>query len=84
METNFLSEDVDRWPGEQSFLSSKAKTSALNVVNDNAERGVKLSSDYLDTARSEEHYQNILQVVIESRNQLPILRNRKRPAGSDN
>ena len=63
METNFLSEVVDRWPGEQSFLSSKAKTSALNVINDNAESGVKLSSDYLNAARSEEYYQNILQIV---------------------
>ena len=84
IETNFLSEDVDRWPGEQSFLSSKAKTSALNVINDNAKSGVKLSSDYLDTARSEEQYQNILQIVEESRNQLPNLRNRKSPADSDN
>ena len=36
---------------------------SLNVVNDSTERCVKLSADFLDTAKTEENYQNILQVV---------------------
>jgi len=32
-------------------------------VNDSAERGVKLSSDFLISAKSEKHYQNVLQVI---------------------
>ena len=78
MDTEFLHEPVDHWPGFPSFLSSKAKTVAFNIVNDSAERGVKLSSDYLDAARSEEHFQNILQVVEADRKQTPSLRKRKR------
>ena len=47
MDTEFLNHDVQAWPGRQSFLEAKAKTIALIVVNDSAERGVKLSSDFL-------------------------------------
>ena len=35
----------------------------LPVVNDGAERGVKISQKYLEDARKEEVYQNILQVA---------------------
>ena len=76
MGIDFLSENVNNWPGQPSFLSSKAKTAAMNVVNDSAERGVKLSIDYLDATRSEEHYQNVLQAVDEDRKRIPNLRNK--------
>ena len=42
-------------------------TKSCNVVNDSAERGVKLSSDFLAAAHSEKHYQNVLQVVEQDR-----------------
>ena len=83
MDTEFLNHDVQAWPGRQSFLEAKAKTIALNVVNDSAERGVKLSSDFLDAARSEEHYQNILQVVEADRKQIPSLRERRQETDRD-
>ena len=35
----------------------------LPVVNDGAERGVKISQKYLEDARKEEVYQNYLQVA---------------------
>jgi len=47
-----------------------------NVVNDCAERGVKLSSDVLASARVKEHYQNMLQVE-KDRKELLNLRKRK-------
>lgn len=84
MDTEFLYHDVDAWPGEPSFCVSKTKVVALNVVNDSAERAVKLSSDYVDAARSEEHYQNILQVVEADRKQTPSLRKRKRQTNDNN
>ena len=78
MDTDFLNEDVKTWPGQPSFGSAKLKTGAINVINDSAERGVKLSSDFLNAARSEEHYQNILQVVEDDRRRMPNLhRNNK-------
>ena len=50
---------------------------AVNVVNDAAERGVKLSTDFLSAARLEEQYQNVLQVVEKERKKRPNLRKRK-------
>lgn len=79
MNMDFLDDDIENWPGHPSFLISKEKMTCLNVVNDSAERNVKLSSDFLEAARSEEHYQNILQVVESCRKETPILRKRKRP-----
>jgi len=48
-----------------------------------AERGVKLSGDFLDAARSEEHYQNILQVVEADRKQISSLRKRRQETDRD-
>ena len=75
---DFLNDDVENWPGHPSFLSSKGKMNSLNVVNDSTERGVKLSADFLDTAKTEENYQNILQVVEDHRKKALSLRSRKR------
>ena len=79
MNMDFLDDDVDNWPGHPSFLISK-KMTCLNVVNDSAERNVKLSSDFLIVPSSEEYYQNILQVVESARKETPNLRKRKRPS----
>lgn len=54
-------------------MSSAENVAAVNVVNDCAERGVKLASDFVDTARSDEHFQNILQVIEKDRQDHPNL-----------
>lgn len=74
MNTEFLSENVDLMHGNANFQSALKNITAVNVVNDSAERGVKLSSDFLEAARQEEHYQNILQVVEKNRKEKPNLR----------
>ncbi len=48
------------------------------MVNDCAERGVKLTSDFVAVARKEQHLQNVLQAVEHDRNQQPNLRRCKR------
>jgi len=78
MDMDFLNDDIENWPGHPAFLISKEKTTCLNVVNDSAERSVKLSADFIEAAKSEEHYQNILQVVESHRKETPNLRKRKR------
>jgi hypothetical protein len=60
-----------------TYQTSKSNISAINVVNDAAERAVKLGSDFLSTAKSESHYQNVLQVVEQDRKNRPNLRKRK-------
>ena len=44
-------------------LFSAENITAVNVVNDAAEHGVELATDVSDTAQSDKHFQNILQVV---------------------
>jgi len=60
-----------------AYVASAENVKALNVVNDAAERGVKLATDFSDTARSDRHFQNILQVVENDRKKNPNLRVQK-------
>jgi len=53
---------VSEWDTNEAYLASAQNVKALNVVNDAAERGVKLATDFVDVARSDEHFQNILHV----------------------
>lgn len=73
----FLEERVENWAMCATYQTSKSNISAINVVNDAAERAVKLGSDFLSTAKSESHYQNVLQVVEQDRKNRPNLRKRK-------
>ena len=77
IDTTFLEEPVDSWSELPAYQASLANINSLNVINDCTERGVKLSSDFLSAARSEDHYQNVLQVVEEDRRSRPNLRKRK-------
>ena len=77
IDTSFLADDVQSWPDNPAYQTSMSNVLAINVTNDCAERGVKLSSDFLSSARSEEHYQNVLQVVEHDRKRQPNLRKRK-------
>ena len=74
LQPDFLSEDVSTWEDNLSFKASKANLKAVNVVNDAAERGIKLSSDFLASSKVEVQYQSNLQVVAKSRCDQPNLR----------
>ena len=78
LDAGFLELDVKDWPDSPAYQSSKANVMALNVTNDAAERRVKMGCDYLEAARSETHFQSILQVVEQSRKTKPDLRVRLR------
>jgi len=51
------------WSTNDAYRVSAENVKAINVVNDAAERGVKLATDFVDTAWSDKHFQNILHVV---------------------
>ena len=74
IDSEFLALDVDTWQSTSSYQRALQNVQAINVVNDGAERAVKLSSDFLSAAHSEEHYQNVLQIVETERISLPNLR----------
>ena len=58
----------------EAFQVGVANVRAINVVNDCAERGVKLTSDFVTAARGEQHLQNVLQAVEHDRSEQPKLR----------
>jgi hypothetical protein len=78
LNSEFLTNDVADWSSSASFNASLVNLNAMNVVNDCAERGVKLSSDFLASSKGEEHYQNVLQVVEQDRHRQSDLRKRKK------
>ena len=59
----FLPLDVGDWAANEAFQMGLLNVRAINVVNDCTERGVKLISDFVATAKNEEHLQNMLQTV---------------------
>ena len=75
--SEFLTEDVSDWSSHDGYQAALTNIEALNVINDSAERGVKLSADFLSTSKKEEHYQNVLQVVEGDRSRQSNLRKRK-------
>ena len=77
IDTAFLDSPVSELPLSNNYLSAKDIVSKLCVVNDSAERGVKLCHDFLSTAKKEKNLQNVLQVVENTRNRLPNQRKRK-------
>ena len=81
---SFIRLPVDEWKYNDDFLAGKNIVHSLSVVNDAAERGVKLCSDYLEAAKIEKRFQNILQVVENHRKALPNLRKRKLPRPQKN
>ena len=76
LDEEFLNQDFMLWPFSTSYKTSAEHILAINVINDCAERCVKLSSDFLSSAESEQHYQNVLQIVEHNRTDQPHIRKR--------
>ena len=54
LNTDFRTEDVHDWSNSPAYQDSSDNVRAINVINDCAEHGVKLSSEFSDASRSEE------------------------------
>ena len=74
MDDDFLAAPVSDWPSFDSYSVASTNVKAINVTNDVAERTVKLATDFHSTARQEEVYQNVIQVVEDNRKAKPNLR----------
>ncbi|KAL4100680.1 hypothetical protein QTP88_020714 [Uroleucon formosanum] len=69
---NFLDLDPKLWNENDQYKKSKELVNNINVVNDIAERGVKLIEDYNKLlTKNEDQKQYLLQVVSEYRQQFP-------------
>lgn len=72
VKTDFLTEDPRNWSENKDFLKLQSIVRGIKVVNDTAERGVKLIKDFNSTlTKDEEQRQFLLQVVTECRRLYP-------------
>lgn len=70
--TEFLEKDPTMWEDDESFKRGAEIVKRLIVVNDVAERGVKLMQDYNQVlTKNEEEKQFILQIVANYRRRFP-------------
>ena len=74
IDSDFLHEGSHTWQDIHSYQQGHQKVNAINVINDCAERGVKLTTDFLSSAQGENHFQNVLQVVEKNQKELPNIR----------
>ena len=74
LDLGFLLLPVEIWELDSSFNEAKLTVSNLMVVNDAAERGVKLCHDYIKSSKQEGILKNILQVVENVRARVPDMR----------
>ena len=75
LDTSFLHTPVESWEQQSSYLFNRNVVKNLEVVNDSAERGVRLA-DYLSRTQIESKYQNVLQIVENDRHLVPDQRHR--------
>jgi hypothetical protein len=68
---NFLSKPSSEWMYDEEFVRGKEIVSKLKVVNDAAERGVRLISEYLGMTKDEDQQQFILHIVKDYKQQFP-------------
>jgi len=68
---------VAEWDTNDTYRVSAENVKTINVVNDAAKQGVKLATGFVDTARSDKHFQNILKVVKNDHQRNPNLKVKK-------
>lgn len=68
---NFLKEDPSIWEDLEEYIDARRKVNSMQVVNDCAERGVKLIQDCCGRTKNEEQLQYLLQVVQHHREIFP-------------
>ena len=72
----FLRYSCTKWPQYESYLRLERTVSSLKVVNDAAERGIRLLEEYKDILTKDFGQRNlIMQCVEESRKICPTSRN---------
>lgn len=72
VKTDFLTEDPKNWAKNEDFAKLHSFVRDMRVVNDTAERGVKLIEDFNNTiTKDEAQKQYLLQVVAECRRLYP-------------
>ena len=53
---DFLKKPIETWPDDAQYQAYQLVVSHMQVVNDIAERGVKLCNDFIGSSRDEERF----------------------------
>ena len=77
LDSTYLNKDVSDWESSDEHPAVITSIESLNAINDGAERGVTMSSDFQPASKSEGYYQDLLQVVEQDRHRQSNLRKRK-------
>lgn len=82
IDTSFMDKDPTEWELEAAYQKGLEIINHINVVNDSAERGVKLMEEYNNTlSHDEKEKQNILKIVAHYRKEYDCI---NKSALSDN
>ena len=71
IDTDFFCEAAEMWSSNDSYKRGKEVVDGLKVVNDHAERAVKLIQDDNKVVRSGQHFQDLLLSVNDHRESFP-------------
>ena len=77
IDSDFMIEPAVNWKDNPVYSETAALLQKMQVKNDAAERGVKLGHSFLERAKIEKNFQNVLQVVENSRKKRPNQRSNK-------
>ena len=78
MPCKFLNAPAHDWINREDYQNMKLIVDKLQVVNEAAERGVKVCHDFLGVTRDENHFHDVLQVVESDGQRIPNQRKRFR------
>ena len=78
IDASFLEQVPNEWDTLDSYKQGVKVARELRVCNDSAEHGVKLAAEFLSSAKSEDVYRNVLQVVENNRKSVPNQRKRRK------
>ena len=68
----FLSTDPNQWPNDDLYRNFQKQINVIKVVNDTAERGIALISDYNNVLTTDEDQkQHLYKVVTQERKNFP-------------
>ena len=66
-DVKWLKTDISAWPEDGGFVRFKDFVHSLTVVNDPAERSIKLVQEFVNTCQDEELRQDLMLAVSENR-----------------
>ena len=67
IKTSFLNHPVGEWKNLEDYDSAKHLVKSLQVTNDCSEHAIKLCTDFLHCAKSEQKLQQVYQVIDDCR-----------------